>query len=420
MGNLVIGLEIVTNTLTSVEEAISLILKDILLQPSHEEPLINLFGRTLSKPIVSKINNPPDNVSSMDGYAIKNSDIENKIVKFSIIGKSLAGKKCNKKIKSGEAVRIFTGAILPDGADRIILQEDIKLFSDKDILVDIGKIEKNNFFIRNKGTDFRTNEILVEEGEILNARKLSLSIASGNSWATVRSKPRIGIISTGDELLKFGELSNQNSKDKIISSNGVFLYNFINELGGEAFYLPTAEDNINSLNNIFQQIKNYDLIISTGGASVGDYDLVQSALSKSNFKLSFWKIAMRPGKPVFFGSLKGIPFLGLPGNPVSTGVCAIVFLKKIIQKFLGQKLTDDIVFMRLNKDLEKNDRRKDYLRSKISNHINDEYSVEPFSKQDSGQISIFSKSDGFIIREPYQEKLKKGTKVPVLRPPYKI
>ena len=420
MENQVIGLEIVTNTLTSVEKALSLILKDILLQPSHEEPLINLFGRTLSKPIVSKINNPPDHVSSMDGYAIKNSDIENEIEKFSIIGKSLAGKKSNKKIKSGEAVRIFTGAILPDGADRIILQEDIKLISDKDILVDIGKIEKNNLFVRNKGTDFRTNEILVNEGEILNARKLSLSIASGNSWATVRSKPRIGIISTGDELLKFGELTNQNSKDMIISSNGVFLYNFINELGGEAFYLPTAKDNINSLNDIFQQIKNYDLIISTGGASVGDYDLVQSALNKSNFKLSFWKIAMRPGKPVFFGSLKGIPFLGLPGNPVSTGVCAIVFLKKIIQKFLGQKLTDDIVYMRLNKELEKNDRRKDYIRSKITYHIKDEYRVEPFSKQDSGQISTFSKSDGFIIREPYQEKLKKGTKVPVLRPPYKI
>ena len=129
---------------------------------------------------------------------------------------------------------------------------------------------------------------------------------------------------------------------------------------------------------------------------------------------------MRPGKPVFFGSLKGIPFLGLPGNPVSTGVCAIVFLKKIIQKFLGQKLSDDIVYMRLNKDLEKNDRRKDYIRSKISYHINDEYRIEPFSKQDSGQISTFSKSDGFIIREPYQEKLKKGTKVAVLRPPYKI
>ena len=123
----------------------------------------------------------------------------------------------------------------------------------------------------------------------------------------------------------------------LISKDLVFLNNFINELGGEAFYLPTAKDDISSLNDIFQQIKNYDLIISTGGASVGDYDLVQSALSKSDFKLSFWKIAMRPGKPVFFGSLKGIPFLGLPGNPVSTGVCAIVFLKKIIQKFKKAK-----------------------------------------------------------------------------------
>jgi molybdopterin molybdotransferase len=129
---------------------------------------------------------------------------------------------------------------------------------------------------------------------------------------------------------------------------------------------------------------------------------------------------MRPGKPVFFGSLKGTPFLGLPGNPVSTGVCAIVFLKKIIQKFLGQKLNDDIVYIKLNRDLDKNDHRKDYIRSKISYHLDGEFRVEPFSKQDSGQISIFSKSDGFIIREPYQEKLKKGSKVPVLRPPYNI
>ena len=416
MENLEIGLEIVTKSLTSVEKATSIILENIPTLSSHEVPIINAFGRTLSQAVIAKISNPPEDVSSMDGYAIRNKDLKLGIKAFSIIDESIAGKKSIKTIGSGETIRIFTGAVLPDGSDRIIIQEDVNFLSNKKISINEKKLDKSNFFVRKKGSDFKSNENLLEEGEILNARKLSLAVASGNTWAEVRNKPRIAILSTGDELIKFGDLTNHSIEDKIISSNGIFLHNFINELGGEAFYLPTAKDNLESLSKIFQNANNYDLIITTGGASVGDYDLVQTALNKDQFELFFWKIAMRPGKPVFFGKLSNTPLLGLPGNPVSTGVCAMIFLKKIIQKFLGQKIHEDIDYMILNSNLDKNDHRQDYIRSKIIKNPNGNYTVEPFLKQDSSQISIFSKSDCFIIRKPHQNELKKGSKVPVLKP----
>jgi len=404
----------VSKNLTSVEEAISIILKRIIILPSSEVPIINGIGKTLSEPVLSKLNNPPTNVSSMDGYAIKNRDLEKGIYKFNCIDESIAGKKSIKTIKSGETVRIFTGASIPSGSDRVILQEDTKINSNNLIEIKYNEIDSNNYFIRQKGMDFKIGETLIDKGVVLNARLIALAVASGNSWAMVRRKPRIAILSTGDELSKFGDLIDTFNNEKIISSNGIFLFNFIKQLGGDPFFLPTAQDNLESLELILNQLQGCDLVVSTGGASVGDYDLVQTALKNQNFKLLFWKIAMRPGKPVFFGVLKNIPFLGLPGNPVSTGVCSIVFLKKIIQTFLDQQIIDDISYISLKSDLGKNDHRQDYIRSKITSNVKGELTVAPFLKQDSSQLSIFSKSDGFIIRRPNQGKTKKGTKVPVI------
>ena len=403
-----------SKNLTSVEDAISIILKRINILPSSEVPIINGIGKTLSEPVLSKLNNPPTNVSSMDGYAIKNRDLETGIYKFNCIDESIAGKKSIKTIKSGETVRIFTGASIPSGSDRVILQEDTKINSNNLIEIKYNEIDSNNFFIRQKGMDFKIGETLIDKGVVLNARFIALAVASGNSWAMVRRKPRIAILSTGDELSKFGDLIDTFNNEKIISSNGIFLFNFIKQLGGDPFFLPTAQDNLESLELILNQSQGCDLVVSTGGASVGDYDLVQTALKNQNFKLLFWKIAMRPGKPVFFGVLKNIPFLGLPGNPVSTGVCSIVFLKKIIQTFLDQQIIDDISYISLKSDLGKNDHRQDYIRSKITSNVKGELTVAPFLKQDSSQLSIFSKSDGFIIRRPNQGKTKKGTKVPVI------
>ena len=414
MENQANGLGKVNKKLTSVEKATSIILKNIPVLSSHEEIVLNSLGKTLAKPVTALLSNPPSDVSSMDGYALKNSDIENGVLEFKVIDESVAGKSSSKTVATMQTVRIFTGAKIPHGADRVILQEDIKRLGNNLIKIKKNKLENNNFFIRKTGMDFKLGEKLIDKGEVLNTRNISLCVASGNSWVTIRRKPKIGIISTGNELLKFGEIQNSRNNDKIISSNGIFLFNFINQLGGEAFILPTAKDNIKSLTKILDEANDLDLIISSGGASVGDYDIVQRALEKNNFELLFWRIAMRPGKPLFFGLLDKIPFLGLPGNPVSTGVCSIIFLTKIIQKFFGRQISENIAMMRVNCSLDKNDHRKDFIRSKVIEDINNDYIVEPFSKQDSSQISLFAKAQGFIIREPHENKIKKGTKVPVL------
>ena len=188
-------------------------------------------------------------------------------------------------------------------------------------------------------------------------------------------------------------------------------------MGGDPFFMPIAKDNLNSLDSIINNAQGSDLIVSSGGASVGDYDLVQIALNNINFKLDFWKISMRPGKPLFFGNLGKIPFLGLPGNPVSTGICSIVFLQSIIKKFLGQKIQNDIIYLPVGSELKENDHRQDYLRARYSKDKDNNIIVIPFNSQDSGQLSIFSKAECFIIRFPNQKSSKSGEIVPVLKIP---
>ena len=304
-----------SKNLTSVEDAISIILKRINILPSNEIPLINGIGKTLSEPVLSKLNNPPTNVSSMDGYAIKNSDLDKGVYNFNCIDESIAGKKSIKTIKSGETVRIFTGASIPLGSDRVILQENTKVKSNNFIEIKYNKIESNNFFIRKKGMDFKIGEILINKDVVLNSRLIALAVASGNSWAMVRRKPRIAILSTGDELSKFGDLIYSSNNEKIISSNGIFLYNFIKLLGGDPFFLPTAQDNLKSLELILNQSQGYDLVVSTGGASVGDYDLVQTALKNQNFKLHFLEDCNEARETCFLWSFKKHSFFRVTWKP---------------------------------------------------------------------------------------------------------
>ena len=208
--------------LTSVEKATSTILKNIPVLSSHEEIVLNSLGKTLAKPVTALLSNPSSDVSSMDGYALKNSDIDNGVLEFTVIDESVAGKSSSKTVATMQTVRIFTGAKIPHGADRVILQEDIKRLGNNLIKINKNKLENNNFFIRKTGMDFQLGEKLIDKGEVLNTRNISLCVASGNSWVTIRRKPKIGIISTGNELLKFGEIQNSKNNDKIISSNGIF------------------------------------------------------------------------------------------------------------------------------------------------------------------------------------------------------
>ena len=405
------------NKLLPLEEAISKILDNIKTLPSCEKPIFESLGLTLAEPIYSNVDNPPTSVSSMDGYAISSKDIESKNFSLKCIGETYAGKKRKDRLNPGETIRIFTGSELPKGADTVVIQEDtiIDIINPDKIIFKSKNIIKGQY-IRRKGLDFINGQKLIDEYRILNVRSIALAASAGVSWASVIQKPKIAILSTGNELIRPGEFNKKNTNN-IFSSNGIFLYNFIKTMGAEPLYLPIAKDNMKSIERIIETSHNCDLIVSSGGASVGDYDLVKKSFLKSNknkFDLDFWKIAMRPGKPLFFGKLNKTPFLGLPGNPVSTGVCSIIFLQKIIKKFLGQKINDNIVYFPCSKSLKENDHRKDFLRSKLVKDKEGQMSVTPYDTQDSSQALIFAKSDCFIIREPLSKKVKKNTPVQVL------
>ena len=402
--------------LTLVEDAKKIILKHINEVQSEDTHVMESLGRILDFPIVAKLNNPPVDVSSMDGYAVSKFDKDHTTENLKCVGVSQAGRKYNYKINTGETVRVFTGAEIPKGAKSVLIQENVREISKNYI-----KINQYNQkpYIRRKGMDFKIGDELFTKGHKLNPISLALIASAGISWVLTKQKPKIAILSNGDELIRPGDFNGNLKDNKIISSNSIFLYFFIKQCGGEPVILPIARDNLNSIQNSLNNNTNFDLIVSSGGASVGKYDLIKKYLmhKKDEFILDLWKIAMRPGKPLFFGRYNKIPFLGLPGNPVSTGVCSIIFLKPIIEKFLNLKSKLNYEFIQSEADLEKNDEREDYIRSIITVKNNKKY-VMPNNNQDSSQLNIFSKSNCFIVREPNAPFLPKGNITKVITIPF--
>ena len=321
--------------LLSLDEAINKI-KSSFQKISNEDIFLkDALGRCLAKPIISEIDNPKYDVSSMDGYAVNYRDFtyfeDNTIKKFKIVGESSAGIPYLKKINSLETVRIFTGAKLPKGSNTVIIQEDAKVSNDGHYII-IEESPKKNQFVRKKGLDFKKNNLLFKAGTILKSRHLGSIAMTGQAWLTVSRKPTVSILSTGNEILKVGE---QISKDKIPSGNSLMLASMVQEFGGIARILPVAKDNLQDIYEILENALDSDLIITTGGVSVGKYDLIQKALSKFKNKIEFWKIAMRPENLLLFSKINNTPLIGLPGNPVSSGVCSLIFVNIAIRKMLG-------------------------------------------------------------------------------------
>ena len=406
--------------LLSLDEAINKI-KLSFQKISNEEIFLNdALGRCLAKPIISDIDNPKYDVSSMDGYAINYRDFikvkDDRIKKFKIVGESSAGIPYTKKINTLETVRIFTGAKLPKGSNTVIIQEDVKILNNENFII-VEETPKKNQFVRKKGLDFEKNNILFKEGTILKSRHLGSIAMTGQAWLTVSRKPTVSILSTGNEILKVGE---QISKDKIPSGNSLMLASMVQEFGGIARILPVAKDNLQDIYEILENALDSDLIITTGGVSVGKYDLIQKALSKFKNKIEFWKIAMRPGKPLLFSKINNTPLIGLPGNPVSSGVCSLIFVNIAIRKMLGDNsyfpLLENGV---LNGNMSKNDKRLDFVRAK-SSYNNGVLNVTPFNLQDSSMITNFSRADCLIVRDPFEKSIINGENVKVLRFPNNI
>ena len=394
---------------------------------SNEDVFLqNSLGSCLAEPIYSQSDNPKYAVAAMDGYAINFKDFtelnsknnSKKAINFKVIGESSAGNPFEKKIKNFEAVRIFTGAKVPRGCDVVIIQENVHPSSDqKYISTQSNVIKYQN--IRKKGLDFKKGECIFKIGSLIKSRHIGSIAMTGQTWVTVSRKPVVSILSTGNEILRVGE---QLTKDQIPSGNNLMLAAMVTQFGGIPRILPIADDNEDSIYNILNKALDSDLIVTTGGVSVGKYDLIQKALQNFEGKSQneFWKVAMRPGKPLLFSIIDNTPLIGLPGNPVSSGVCSLIFVNVAIRSMLG--ITEKYpIFEKITLDgtLPVNDERMDFVRAKI-NIEDGNLLATPINKQDSSMITQFSYSDCLIVRDPFEGVKNKGEIVKILRFPNNI
>jgi len=368
------------------------------------------LGRVLGENVASRVSQPPKDVSSMDGYAVRAADVATVPVTLTRIGESQAGDGFDGEVGLGQTVRTFTGAPIPAGADAIVIQEVTEVDGDQILITESSNTGR---FVRPAGLDFSHGDILITEGTVLSARDIGLLAAMNVPWVKVRRRPRVGIIATGDEVVMPGDPL---GPDQIVSSNSLALSGYITALGGEPVNLGIAQDTVESLREILAAAKGMDLIMTIGGASVGDYDLVQQVMGEKGLKLDFYKVAMRPGKPMIFGHLGGIPVLGLPGNPVSAGVTCVIFLGVAMDIMLGvdsgggQKETAV-----LGRDLDGNDQRQDYLRAELTRTEDGALSACPFEIQDSAMMERFARADCLVIRPPHAVPAKAGERVEIIR-----
>ena len=353
-------------------------------------------GRRLAADVMALRTQPPFAASAMDGYAVRAADVAAGAT-LNVIGESAAGRGFKAQVAAGEAVRIFTGAPLPQGTDTILIQENVEGVGQS--VITAKQAEPLGRFVRAAGLDFVIHERLIAAGTAIDARHLGLSASMGHATLPVYARPRIGVIATGDELVRPFEPC---GPDQIIASNSYALAALIADVGGEAIDLGIARDTIASLNATLDAglARKVDAIITLGGASVGDHDLVRPVLTARGMALDFWKIAMRPGKPLMFGLMNGLPVLGLPGNPVSSIVCGYVFVQPLVRALGGDpdaaRMNTRIV--RLTQPMPANDEREDYVRVTLAESDDGIAAATPFPKQDSSMMLRLVQADALLIR----------------------
>jgi molybdopterin molybdotransferase len=412
-------------SLISVEDALSRVLASIEKPVATERaPLASCAGRTLSEDIGALRDQPPFPASAMDGYAVRSADCPQVPAALRVIGTSAAGSRFEGMVGAMEAVRIFTGAPVPNGADAVVLQEDTERSGDQ---VVVKEAARPNRHIRAAGLDFRSGDILLQTGLRLDSRHIALAAAMGHGSLPVHRKPRVAILATGDELVRAGEPV---GPDQITASSLPATMLMAEKAGAEAIDLGIARDTMESLEERIQAARDAgaDILVTLGGASVGEHDLVQKALSRQGMDLGFWRVALRPGKPLMHGRLGSALLLGLPGNPVSSLVCAVLFLVPAIRALLGDQKaaedpTEDAI---LGADLPPNRERQDYMRASLSFQdvpVNLAPGPErlmlpvatPHLLQDSSMLSILERSDALVVRPPHAPAATAGEPCRVIR-----
>ena len=393
----------------SVNKAINLIADNVTLTNAEDVPIKHCLGRVLAEDVASKLSYPPVAVSSMDGYALNASDTANPPVSLKLIGVSQAGGSFESFVGSGETVRSFTGAPLPCGADAVQMQENAEIQGNH--IKIIQSVPTNNF-VRAAGMDFAAGDILIKAGTVLSARHIGLAAAMNRPTLSVRRKPRVAILATGNEVALPGT---DLRPSQIITSNSFALNAYVIAMGGDPIDLGIAGDTLEELSSSIEGAFNSDVLVTIGGVSVGDFDLVGQALREKGLRQVFHKIAMRPGKPLLFGNIDNLRVLCMPGNPVSTGVCSILFLKKALSTMLGIKTnTEPALTAILGQDMAENDQRQDYVRAKLETNDIGERIAQPFSIQDSAMQACFTEADCLIVRLPHAPSIKAGELVSIL------
>jgi len=397
--------------LISVAEALGHVLAHASPLPPQEAPLTDADGCVLAYDLKALRTQPPADVSAMDGYAVRAADIAKAPVHLKVIGEVPAGRPFAATVGEGQAARIFTGGFVPDGADTVVVQEVTTRDGDR---VEVQKPASKGRNVRPKGLDFRSGDVLLAKGRRLAARDLALAAAMNHPLVPVYRRPRIALFATGDELVPPGQ---EPGPGQIVYSNGFALAALARAEGAEVIDLGLVNDTLEATVTAIADARGIpaDVLVTTGGASVGDYDLVHKAFAKEGMDLSFWKVAMRPGRPLLHGRLGAMQVLGLPGNPVSSYVCAFLFLVPLIRRMSGRSdLAPPTESALLGVDLPENDERADYLRATLTPGA-EGLVATPFALQDSSMMAPLAKANCFVVRDPYAPAAKAGSRCTIVK-----
>jgi molybdopterin molybdotransferase len=377
--------------------------------PAETVSVADAAGRVLASAPKARLTQPPSDLSAMDGYAVRAEDVPAAPATLKLVGQAPAGGSYDHALKPGETVRIFTGGPLPMGADAIVIQEDTKADGDKITILEAPRAGRH---IRKAGLDFNAGDTPFKAGRTLTTRDVALAAAMNLPWLSVHRRARVAILSTGDELVLPGEPVGRN---QIVSSSGIAVAALMRAWGAEPTLFDIARDDAKLIQDHIAAGAQHDLLITLGGASVGDHDLVQAALKAQGFAMDFWRIAMRPGKPLMFAAKDRARVLGLPGNPVSTMVCSLLFVKPALERMLGQP--GDMPATKPAKlaiDVKQNDTREDYVRALVTRGADGSPTVEPHKIQDSSMLSVLAWSNALLVRPAHDPARKAGDVVQVI------
>jgi molybdopterin molybdotransferase len=397
-----------------VADALAVVLSGAEALPEETVALDAAYHRTLARDVAALRTQPPQAMSAMDGYAVRSADAASVGARLKVIGEIAAGRPFERVVGAGEAVRIFTGGVIPNGADAVVIQEETVVEGDRIAVTEAAVAGRH---IRPAGVDFHQGDILITAGSRLSDRHLSLAAGMNHPNLPVHRRPKVALLATGDELVMPGQTP---GPGQIVYSNGYALRALARAEGAEVVDLGVAADTLEATTSGIRRARDAgaDILVTTGGASVGDHDLVKLGLEAEGVAMAFWRIAMRPGKPMMHGRLGAMRVIGLPGNPVSSYVCGFLFLVPLIRKLSGRSVVHHAIESALlGRNVAANDQRQDYLRARLEQRPDGSLIATQVDHQDSSLLANLAAARALVIRPPFALAAEAGTACDILRLP---